>query len=631
MSHKLCISLLLISLLMLSGCPGSGGSSGSNSTNDITDNSPNEPLGEEPPIEEPFEVGLFTLEETTMDQVHEALAGRRVLEDGSPVTCESLAQMYIDRIYAFNDAPQPANGLPVRGVLAINPLALEQARALDALYASDDGIGERFLHCMPVLLKDNYDTVDYPSTQGSYSMLGHQAGVDAHSVAKLRAAGALILGKANQDEFAFFTTGFSNRAIQVSNPYNTSESPAGSSSGTGASIASNFALGGTGSDTCQSIRHPSSVNGLVGIRPSLGVISQHGIFPLSHTRDTGGPMTRTVKDAALMLQAMAGVDSRDPKTLLYPDEMRPDSYIEFLDRDVHGVAGRNIGVVRQLGTNTSAAGTGRQGELIAQAVEKLESMGATIYDVYLPDFVNRGAGSRHYDINEYFKTFEAEGGVSERACVSSAAIDLLADRSSVAHGRSECTDIEGIVETGRVGPRTAALFGLVAAADPNQAPTAEELQGIVEERDYTTAVMDALVDENGDPVLDSNLNQIRLDALVLSPGPTGGRTCDFGSTTQMGSIVVPVGFDESVGVPRGMEIFVRQYDEGTGLGIAYDYEQATLHRAPPSLVASPLLVNETITEFNARMQQALIDGTSEAPETLPLETYQQVLRDITGL
>lgn len=629
MKNKLTMPLMLTSLFLLGGCLGSSGSD-SSSTSQNTGNPSNEPPSGEPPVDEPFDLGLFSLEETTMDRVHEALAGRRVVEDGSSVTCESLAQMYIDRIYAFNDAPQPGSGLPVRGVLAINPLALEQARELDALYASEGGIGDRFLHCMPILLKDNYDTVDYPSTQGSYSMLGHQAGVDAHSVANLRAAGALILGKANQDEFAFFTTGFSNRAIQVSNPYNTSESPAGSSSGTGASIAANFALGGTGSDTCQSIRHPSSVNGLVGIRPSLGVISQHGIFPLSHSRDTGGPMTRTVKDAALMLQGMAGVDPRDPKTVLYPAEMRPDTYVQFLNTEEHGVAGRNIGVVRQLGSNTSAAGTGRQGELIAQAVAQLESMGANIYDVYLPDFENKGAGSRHYDMNEYFKTFEAEGGVSERACVSSAAIDLLSDRSSVAHDRSECTDIEGILETGRVGPRTAALFGLVATSDPNQAPTEQELQGIVDVRNYTTSVMDALLDENGAPVLDNNLNPVRLDALVLSPGPTGGRTCDFGSSTQMGSIVVPIGFDESVGVPRGMEIFVRQYDEGTGLGIAYDYEQATLHRAPPNLVPSPLAGNETIAQFNARMQQALMDGTSEAPETLPLETYQQVLNDIAG-
>jgi amidase len=567
----------------------------------------------------------FVFEETTVDDIHAAFRGEQVLEDDSLLTCEKLTQMYIDRIYAYNDTPQPNGGLPIRGVLAINPLALEIARDLDAKYARDGGIADRPLHCMPVLLKDNYDTFDYPSTQGSYSMLGHQAGVDANSVAGLRAAGALILGKANQDEFAFFTTGFSNRAIQVSNPYNTSESPAGSSSGTGASLASNFALGGTGSDTCQSIRHPSSVNGLVGIRPSLGVISQHGIFPLSHQRDTGGPMTRTVKDAALMLSAMAGVDPRDPKTLDFPQELRPASYTEYLDRDTYGVKGRNIGILKQLGTSTSPAGTGVQGELIAAAVEKMREMGANIYEVTLPDFENKGAGSRHYDINQYFEAFEAEGGNSERGCVSSLAVD-----DNTAHERSECSGLNGIVETGRVGPRTAALFALVATADPNLAASEDELQAIVDMRDYTTQIMNALIDADGNPVMTDAGEQVRLDALLLSPGPTGGRTCDFGSTTQMGSIVVPVGFDESVGVPRGIEIFVRQFDEGTGLGIAYDYEQATLHRKPPQISASPLTGESNIAEFNARMQQAMMDATSAAPETLPIETYQKVLLDISG-
>ncbi|MBB3047165.1 Asp-tRNA(Asn)/Glu-tRNA(Gln) amidotransferase A subunit family amidase [Litorivivens lipolytica] len=623
MNRSLLYPLSLLPLLfVLTACNDSGSSSPSPSSEAVEN--PDEP--KDPPVTP----GVFTIEETTMEQVHQALAGQLLLDDGSTLTCEGLAKLYMNRIYTYNDNPQANGGLPIRGVLAINPASLAQARELDALYARDSGIGERYLHCMPVLLKDNYDTFDYPSSQGSYSMLGHQAGVDAHSVAGLRAAGALILGKANQDEFAFFTTGFSNRAIQVSNPYNTSESPAGSSSGTGASIAANFALGGTGSDTCQSIRHPSSVNGLVGIRPSLGVISQHGIFPLTHARDTGGPMTRTVTDAALMLQAMAGVDPRDPKTVLYPQELRPDNYTQFLDRNKHGIAGKNIGVVRQLGSNSNAAGTGRQGELIAEAVQLMASMGATIYDVYLPDFSNRGAGSRHYDMNEYFVTFEREGGSSPRACVSSAALDLLADRDSVAHDRENCTGIEGIVETGRVGPRTAALFALVATDDPNRAPSEDELNGIVDVRNYTTSIMDALRDENDDPVFDENNEPVRIDALILSPGPTGGRTCDFGSSTQMGSIVVPVGFDESIGVPRGMEIFVRQYDEGTGLGIAYDYEQATLHRKPPALTPSPLSGDENIAGFNARMQQGLMDAATAAPEELPLEVYQEALLGITG-
>lgn len=566
---------------------------------------------------------VFQLIEADMASVHDALAGKTRLADGSVLTCESLVQMYIDRILAIDKFPQPSGGLPVSGVLHINAYALDQARALDELYALE-GVGERYLHCMPVLLKDNYDTYDHPSTSGSYAMLGHQAGVDADSVEGLRAAGAVILGKANQDEFAFFTTGFSARAIQVTNPYNTSQSPAGSSSGTGASIAANFALGGTGSDTCQSIRHPSSVNGLVGVRPSLGVISQHGIFPLSHARDTGGPMTRNVRDAALMLTAMAGVDPRDAKTLEFPAAQRPRSYADFLDRDTHGVAGRDIGIARQIGGLESPAGTGVQGELIEAAVAKMAEMGAIIHDVYLPDFQNVGAGSRHFDMNDYFRQFELEGGHSPRRCVSS----LFA---SDANDRGDCLGMEGIVETLRVGLRTAPLFALVAVDDPDLEPSDEQLDAIVAQRDYVTAAMDSLTDVDGEPVLDANGDPIRLDALILSPGPTGGRTCDFGSTTQMGSVVVPVGFDESVGVPRGMEIFVRRFDEGTALAIAYDYEQATHHRRPPDLVANPAAELPLIGEFNANVQQALMTATSAPPEDLPLEVYLQALYELTGL
>ena len=566
---------------------------------------------------------VFVLEEADMLRVHRALAGELPLADGSTLSCAALVEMYIQRIFAINDHPQPSGGRPVRGVLHINPHARDIAAELDAAFERDGGVGNRPLHCMPVLLKDNYDTYDHPSTSGSYSMLGHQAGVDADSVVGLREAGAVILGKANQDEFAFFTTGFSARAIQVSNPYNTAESPAGSSSGTGAAIASNFAIGGTGSDTCQSIRHPSSVNGLVGIRPSLGVISQHGIYPLSHGRDTGGPMTRSVRDAALMLDAMARVDPRDAKTLDFPASARPASYTAFLDREAHGVAGRNIGVARQIGGLQSPAGSGAQGELIAAAVAQLEAMGASVYDVYLPDFQSRGAGSAHWDMNDYFRQFEAESGSSPRRCVSSTFATETNDRG-------DCLGLDGVLETLRVGPRSAALYAAVAAGDPDREATAEEEEAIAAERDYVTGVMDALVDAEGEPVLGPDGLPVRLDAIILSPGPSGGRTCDFGSTTRMGSIVVPVGFDESVGVPRGMEIFVRRFDEGTGIGIAYDYEQATQHRRPPTLEASPLSAQATLADFNARQQQALMTATSGAPEDLPLAVYQQALEELVG-
>ena len=324
-----------------------------------------------------------------------------------------------------------------------------------------------------------------------------------------------------------------------------------------------------------------------------------------------------------MLTAMAGVDPRDAKTLEYPQSARPASYLEFLDREIHGVAGRHIGIARQIGSMDQPAGSGAQGELIQAAADKLAEMGAQIHDVYLPDFENRGAGTRHFDINDYFRVFEAEGGHSARRCVSSSLATETNDRSG-------CLAADGIVESARVGPRTAGLMALVATSDPDQAPTEAELQAIVDQRDYVTGMMDALVDAQGEPVIGSDGRQVRLDAIILSPGPTGGRTCDFGSTTQMGSVVVPVGFDNSVGVPRGMEIFVRRFDEGTALGIAYDYEQATGHRAAPAIEPTPLASQTNIADFNARQQQALMTATSAAPEDVPLEVYLQALQDLAG-
>lgn len=598
-------SVAILSTALLSAC---GGSSPEQIGSII-------PPVDPPPVQvDPVE---FELVEATTETVHAALAGETILEDGSTLTCETLVTMYQERIFAYNNYAQPNGGLPIQGVLNLSTVALEQARELDALYEQDSGIGDRYLHCMPVLLKDNYDTYDQPSTQGSYSMINHQAAVDADSVAGLREAGAVILGKANQDEFAFFTTGFSARAVQVSNPYNTQESPAGSSSGTGASLGANFALGGTGSDTCQSIRHPSSVNGLVGIRPSIGTISSHGIFPLNHARDTGGPMTRSVRDSALMLTAMAGVDPRDPRTLDFPDIDRPDNYADYLDIDLHGVTGKNLGVVRDLGGNTSSVGTGQQGSHIDAAIAHLESLGANIYDVYLPDYSSISIGSSHYDMNEYFAQFDLEGGSSPRACVT----DAVAQSSGpIAHGRSEvcisntAATRGGIVETNRVGPRSAGLMALTASGDPDASPSAEDFQSVVDMRAYVTAQMDVLHDAELNVVLDENGDEIRIDALLLSPGPTGGRTCDFGSTTQMGSIVVPVGYDSSVagtadtegrGVPRGMEIFVRRFDEGPGLGIAYHYEQTTKFRAAPILSPDPSGGAGSVEAFNAQQEAAM--------------------------
>ena len=558
-----------------------------------------------PPGTEPF-----VLEEATVADIHEAFAGRRSMADGSRLSCVALHDLYVARILAIDDTPQ-AGGLPVQSVLRINPAARAEAVALDALYAQDQGIGNRPLHCVPMLLKDNYDTYDHPSSSGSYSMLGHQSSVDAHSVAGLRAAGALILGKANQDEFAFTVGGTSGRGPLTRNPYDTRQDPGGSSSGTGASIASNFAAIGTGTDTCMSIRFPSSVNGLAGIRPSVGLVSQHGVFPLTHSRDAPGPMARTLHDAVLALNAMASPDLRDPKTLEYENAafpQRPTDYTRFLDRTHYGLKGRKIGFVRSFG-GLDAAGSGEHLALIEAAIAQMRAMGAEVYDVEFPDFVSVAASAMHYEWNEYFRQFEAENGyAAPRRCLT-----------ALNPGDNHCSllAVDGILETGLISPVALVAVASSALEDSRQGPDPAKLEQHRLTREYVQQRMDHYPLPGG--------GEVRLDALLIRPG-SSPRTCDFGSTTQNPSVVVPVGITAD-GVPKGIEVLARKWDEPTAIGIAYDYEQATHHRRPPALRSDPLQGTRLSAEFNRLREGLLLPLLDQDPWAMPLAQYQQVIRE----
>ena len=557
----------------------------------------------------PSPARTFVLEEATVADIHAAFAGEQRLEDGSLLTCSRLYQLYTTRIAAYDATPQ-SGGLPILSVLRINPQAADQAAALDEAYAADHGIGDRALHCVPMLLKDNYDTFDHPSTSGSYSMLGHQASVDAHSVAGLRRAGALILGKANQDAFAFTVMCTSGRAPLTRNPYDSAQSPGGSSSGAGAAIAANFAAIGTGTDTCMSIRYPASVNGLAGIRPSVGLVSQHGVFPLTHSRDAPGPMARTLRDAVLALNAMAGADPRDPKTLAYqhPDfPERPRDYTRFLDTEGNGLKGRTLGFVRTFGSR-DAAGDGEHLALIEAAIDDMRAQGATVHDVDFPDFVSVAASAMHYEWNDYFVQFERENGYpAPRRCLT-----------ALNPGVNTCSlPTDGILETGLVSP--IALASVIAAAfeAPTTPPDAALLQQHIATRGHVEGLMDAW------PLADGQ--SVRLDALLLRPG-SSPRTCDFGSSTQNPSVVVPVG-QTADGVPKGIEILARRWDEPTALGIAYHYEQLTQWRTPPQLRASVLAETPLPAVFNHARQSLLLPLLDEDPMALPVAAYLRVIAE----
>src|SRR6516165_5183871 len=273
----------------------------------------------------------FQVEEATVASVQQALRDKSL-------TCHALVQAYLDRIAAYDQ-----KGPSLHAILALNPNALAEADRRDADYARAGPVGP--LHCIPLVLKDNYNTADLPTTGGSAALASAQPKADAFTVARLRKAGAIILGKSNMHEFALAGTTVSSLGGQTLNPYDLTRTPGGSSGGTGAAVAANLALAGTGSDTVNSIRSPASANALVGIRPTKGLLSRSGIMPLSETQDAVGPIARTVADAARLLQAMVGYDPNDPSTAWSIGNV-PASYTPFLEEG--SLRGVRIGLFKTM-------------------------------------------------------------------------------------------------------------------------------------------------------------------------------------------------------------------------------------------------------------------------------------------
>ncbi|MEL6248952.1 MAG: amidase family protein, partial [Cyanobacteria bacterium J06627_15] len=305
------------------------------------------------------------LETATIPELQAAMAA-------GDLTSEQLVQRYLDRIEAYDD-----QGPAISALISVNPNALAEAAALDAEREAGNLRGP--LHGIPIILKDNYDTADMPTTAGSVVLEGSLPPDDAFVVARLRDAGAIILGKANMSEFAFSygRLGYSSLGGLTLNPYDLTRNASGSSSGTAAAIAANFAVLGTGTDTAGSIRGPASVTGLVGIKPTQGLISRDGIVPLTLSFDVAGPMAKTVTDAAIALGIMAGPDPNDPRTAESEGSYYTD-YTQFLDADA--LAGARIGVARQF-----MGGNPEVDALTEAAIEQLEAAGATVVDITFPE------------------------------------------------------------------------------------------------------------------------------------------------------------------------------------------------------------------------------------------------------
>ncbi|HKR02378.1 MAG TPA: amidase [Pyrinomonadaceae bacterium] len=494
----------------------------------------------------------FELEEATIADLQAGMKSGRW-------TARSIAQKYLARIESIN-----RQGPAVNAVIEINPDALAIADAIDKERRSKGARGP--LHGVPVLLKDNLDTADrMMTTAGSLALLGSVPLKDSFVAQRLREAGAVILGKTNLSEWANIrsthsTSGWSARGGQTRNPYALDRNPCGSSSGSGVAVAANMAAVAIGTETDGSVVCPSSANSLVGIKPTLGLVSRSGIIPIAHSQDTAGPMTRTVTDAAILLGAIVGVDPADAITAEGQGKVYAD-YTQFLD--ARGLKGARIGVARKFfGFNDHVD------KLINSAIEELKKLGAEIID------------PAEIETTGKFDDTELEVLLYELKADLNKYLASLGPRAPV-------RSLKEIIEFNEKNrDREMPYFGqelFIRAEAKGPLTTAEYTEALAKNQRLSRA-----------EGIDAVMSKHRLDAMVA---PTGGPawptdllngdhfTGGYSTPSAVAGyphITVPAGYVH--GLPVGLSFFGRAYSEPTLIKFAFSFEQATRLRRPPKFL-----------------------------------------------
>jgi amidase len=486
------------------------------------------------------------IREATIEQLQTLLATRKI-------STVQLTQLYLERIAAYNK-----KGPALNAVIELNPDALSIAMQCDAARKQNKAISP--LHGIPVLIKDNIDTADkMHTTAGALALQDNIANRDAFLVTRLRAAGAVLLGKTNLSEWANFrstrsVSGWSSRGGQTKNPYSLDRNPCGSSSGSGAAVSANFCAVAIGTETNGSIHCPSSVNGIVGIKPTVGLVSRSGIIPISKTQDTAGPMARTVRDAAIVLTTIAGVDSADPATNASP--RATIDYTTFLNQDA--LAGKRIGVEKSFLSGGHEAVLA----LYKDAIAILKQKGAVVVEVEFLSAFNR-LGIQATKVLQY----EFKSGLNAYLSTATSAMKTLSDviRYNKEHAAEAMPFFQQeILET-------------------------SEARGDLSEKDYLDAV--ARYADARKFYADYFASQ-KVDAIC---GPSNGAAwCTdlingdrfsgygmYGPAAICGnpSVNVPMGFVH--GMPVGLAFLGTAFQEGPLIEVAYAYEQATIHRREP--------------------------------------------------
>ncbi len=509
----------------------------------------------------------FELQEATIADIQAAM-------DADALTSVELVQLYLNRIEAYEAA-----GPAINALIAVNDNALTVAAELDAMREAGEIMGP--LHGIPIILKDNYDTADMPTTAGSDVLAGSVPPDDAFVVQQLRNAGAIILAKANMSEFAasYGRLGYSSLGGLTLNPYNLDRDASGSSSGTAAAIAANFAVLGTGSDTAGSVRGPSAVAGLVGIKPTMGLLSRDGIVPLTLSFDVPGPMARTVTDAAIALSVMAGSDSADPRTL-ESAEFAQDDYTQFLDPN--SLSGARVGLITDF-----MGGNPEVDALTEAAIAQMEAQGATVVMVDLPESLESPwsylspAWENEFkpQIETYFSTLSAEYPKTLQDLVDASLNPVIADSATPVNPARVDSFIEmeetlGLADTGL-------LYNL-----SNQLPTVRQ------------TLVSTMADENLDAFVYPTMSCPASPIYLLESDPT--YVCEAGDPYSVGylanasglpDVTLPMGYT-ATGLPVGLSLMAESYSEPKLLGLAYAFEQATQIRQSPA--TTPTLSGEQI-------------------------------------
>jgi amidase len=492
----------------------------------------------------------FHLQEATIAAVHDAFAAGQL-------TCAQLTRLYLDRIEAYN-----LRGPALHAIITVNPKSMETAAEMDRQYRASPS-GADSLHCIPIILKDNFNTFDMPTTGGNAGMRNSLPPADAFTVAKMRKAGALILAKANMQEFARGGMSISSLGGQVLNPYDLTRTPGGSSGGTGAALAANFAVLGTGSDTGQSIRSPASATNLVGIRPTRGLVSRRGVIPNSQTQDEVGPIARTVTDAALLLDVMAGYDPGDPITA-FGNGRVPKSYTHRLSKDA--LKGARIGVMTNLfGTAERHREVNR---VMGDIVARMESLGATIV---------------HFELSEYDTLLSAIDTQPFEA-------RTVMERYFSALGPNAPVKSFAQLVSAKTSAVQKTLEAELAVADGMNSQTYKDR--MLNRDKLRLAVATKFANLNLDAIL---YPLQRILVVPVTAGEQAERNGTLSNGTGFPAVTFPAGFSAPsvsapLGVPVGGELLGLDYTEDRLLAYAYAFEQAADLRKPPA--STPPLAHE---------------------------------------